>query len=212
MEVALRGRYTYILMIALFAKLCFFSSCGKETKSAVDFTYDPEVIPQISTDSVTTLISDSGIIRYKVITKTWDMYEDAKEKFWFFPNGLYLEQFDSLFNVVMSVKSDTGWRYISKDLWKLKGNVHIVNYESNFTYISEEFFWNMQKKVIYSDSLVYIEQPGKLTEYGMSFFSDQALQNPIFRDVGRYPGRKSQITIEENEQQPTDNDTEENTE
>lgn len=58
---------------------------------------DPHKVPSLSSFDVTTLISDSGITRYRIKAKEWLMFENAKEPYWLFPQGIYVEKFDENF-------------------------------------------------------------------------------------------------------------------
>jgi hypothetical protein len=71
-------------------------------------------------DSIVTLISDSGRIRYKVITATWLIYDQAPDPYWFFPEKIYFERFDDSMRIESIVKSDTARYYTKRKLWELK--------------------------------------------------------------------------------------------
>lgn len=141
----------------------FFLSCKEENKDAVSFKYDPELVPMLSTDSVTMLISDSGLIRYKMISKTWDVYEEAKDPYWLFPEKIYLEQYDTAFAVVAIIKADSAWNFTRRKLWQLRGHVYIRN-KKNETFTGEELFWDERTQKVYSNKKLIIDSPeeGKL--------------------------------------------------
>ena len=52
-----------------------------------------EQLPVLITDSVTTLISDSGITRYRIEALQWLIYDKTDTPYQEFPKGIYLEQF-----------------------------------------------------------------------------------------------------------------------
>ncbi|NDW10661.1 LPS export ABC transporter periplasmic protein LptC [Dysgonomonas sp. 520] len=150
------------------------SGCKKEKEDLATLIFDSETVPMIDSDSVTTLISDSGLIRYKLVTKTWQFFEKSKDPHWYFPDGFYVEQFDSLFHIEVSIKSDTAWRYTNKQIWKLKGNVFIKNIIDE-TFSSEELFWDEKKEKIYSDKYIKIVRPNKGLVQGLGFESNQSM-------------------------------------
>ncbi|WP_185152998.1 LPS export ABC transporter periplasmic protein LptC [Dysgonomonas sp. 216] len=152
----------------------FFISCGGDNTNYVDVPFDKETIPSMAVDSVTELISDSGLIRYKVITKTWLFFEEVSEPYWYFPNGLYVEKFDTAFNIETTIIADTVWNFKSKRLWKLKGNVFVRN-SKNETFFTHEMFWDERLGRIYSDKYIEINQPEKLTLKGIGFVSNQSM-------------------------------------
>ncbi|MDR1881852.1 MAG: LPS export ABC transporter periplasmic protein LptC [Prevotella sp.] len=188
-----------VVAISLSAMLFFFASCKKETGSGVDFKYDRDVTPSMHTDSVRMLISDSGLIKYKMITKTWDVFDEAKDPRWFFPQGLYLEQFDTAFAVVVTVKADTAWYYTRRKLWRLKEHVFVRNILGE-TFSGDELFWNQQEQKIYSEKLVEINRPGKSVLVARGLVANQQMTEYEFMEVGESEGKKTLIYVNEDEE------------
>ncbi|MFR9166475.1 MAG: LPS export ABC transporter periplasmic protein LptC [Dysgonomonas sp.] len=169
------------LIVFLLFLFIAFSACNKEKKEYVDTPFDREKLPSMATDSVTELISDSGLIKYKMIADKWLVFDNAADPYWFFPEGIYLEQFDTTFQIEAVLKADTAWNYTQKKLWKLKGHVFIYN-TLNETFKSEELFWNERTGQVYSDKYIEIVRPEKLTLKGIGFESNQQMTNyRIFR-------------------------------
>lgn len=184
----------------MFVVMLFFVSCKEESKNAIDLNYDPETVPSLNTDSVTMLVSDSGVIRYKVISKTWEIFDKAKDPHWRFPHGFYFEQLDTTFNVVTTVKSDTAWNYTNKKLWKFRGHVFIHNRVGE-TFSSEELFWDERQQKVYSKEYVEVVRPEKMTLKGTGGFeANQNMTEYKFKNV-----KDSPITYNENEENNTDN-------
>ena len=107
--------------------LLSFSSCGGKKNTLGDAITERDSLPVMNTLGVTTLISDSGVTRYRVNTEEWTVYDRKKPSYWAFEKGVYLEQFDSIFNIEASIKADTAYYYDKQKLWKLIGNVDIQN-------------------------------------------------------------------------------------
>lgn len=157
----------------------FFMSCGDEVKDPVTFAYDVETVPIMSTDSVTMLISDSGVVRYKVIAKTWDVYEEAKDPHWLFPDKLYLEQYDSIFTVNAIIKADSAWNFTRRKLWQLRGNVFIRNKKGE-TFTGEELFWDERTQKVYSNKKLIIDSPEEGRLPASRFEANQQMTNYKF--------------------------------
>lgn len=208
----LRQKILFFIIIIIFSIPFFFASCKDGSKSAVDFEYNPEIIPMINTDSVAAQISDSGIVKYKVLTKTWEMFEEAKDKHWYFPDGIYLEQFDTLFNVIISVKADTAWNFLNQKLWRLRGNVYIQNHQTKDAYSSPEFYWNQQDRTIYSDSVVTIDMPGRTLINATKFSSDEQLTRAVFVGMGELSSRGKGLIYVNEDKENQDEANEENEE
>lgn len=156
--------------------LALFSSCSEEKQETVNMKFDVETIPMMDTDSLTMLISDSGLIRYKVIAETWQFFERAKDPHWYFPKGMYVEQFDTLFRVDARLKADTVWNFTQRKLWRLKGHVYVVNSKGE-TFKSDELFWDERSQKVYTDKYIEIQKPGELMLKGKGLTSNQQMTN-----------------------------------
>lgn len=188
-----------VVTVLLSVMAFFFISCKEEVKSTVDLHYDADKVPSLNTDSVTMLISDSGLIRYKVIAKTWEIFDRAKDPHWFFPDGLYVEQFDTIFSIVATVKADTAWNFTSKKLWQLRGHVVIRN-KLGETFSSEELFWDQRQQKVYSKKYVEVFRPDKMTLHGMGGFeANQQMTEYRFWNV-----KDSPITYNEDQEANAD--------
>jgi LPS export ABC transporter protein LptC len=174
----------YIPAVLMSVVILSFVSCKDEPKNTIELNYDAEKIPSLNTDSVTMLISDSGLIRYKLITKTWEVFDKAKDSHWRFPDGFYGEQFDTTFNVVATIKSDTAWNYTNRKIWKWTGHVVIHN-KLNETFKSEELFWDERQQKVYSNKYVEVYRPDKMTLKGTGGFeANQQMTEYKFKNVG----------------------------
>ena len=172
--------------------LFLYAACSSSDKDLIDINYDPETTPSMNTDSVITLISDSGITRYKLETDNWQVFDKAKDPYWYFPEGIYLERFDSLFQVEATILADSAWNYTDKRLWRLKGNVDIRNMEGEM-FLSDELFWDQKEEKVYSDKYIEIKQ-GETELKGYGFESNQEMtEYRIFRPHdGRIPFREEE--------------------
>ena len=194
-----------IVFIAI-VMLFFYSACSSKDSGAIDIAYNPETTPSMVTDSVITLISDSGITRYKLIADIWEVYDKAEDPYWYFPEGIYLERFDSLFQIEAKILADTAWNYTDRKVWRLKGNVDIRNMEGEM-FLSEELFWDQEKQTVYSDKYIQIKR-GDTELKGYGFESNQEMtEYRIFRPHdGRIPFREN---IESTEPSDEKNNNEE---
>ncbi len=166
--------------------LCALVSCGGEKKEIVDVGFDPDSSYTMKATQIVTMVSDSGITRYKVVTAEWLMFDEAEEPYWFFPQKVHLEKFDSLFRVEASVDADTAYYYRERELWKLSGNVRVKNIEGE-QFETALLFWDDQGKKIYSDRFIRITK-GDFVNTGMGFESNLTLtQYRIFKAGAEIP-------------------------
>lgn len=155
--------------------LLFLVSCKDKNENLVAITYDPEVVPSMVTESFTTLISDSGVTKYKLIADKWEVFDKAKEPFQYFPSGIYFERFTPDFEIEATVIADTAWYYTEKELWYLKSNVRVKNMQGD-EFDSEELYWDGKKGRVYSDSYIEIRR-GEMRTKGYGFESNETMTN-----------------------------------
>ena len=166
--------------------LLFTASCGSDVKEVVHDKFDPETSFTLRTTEVSMLISDSGITRYRIIAKDWLMYDKATEPYWYFPEGIYVEKFDTLFNTEASIKSDTAYNYVKKKLLKFIGNVKVENLEGK-KFETSLLFYDQDRDRIYSDQYIRIEEGDKIiTGYGFESNQDMS-KYTIFNSAGTFP-------------------------
>ena len=180
---------TTIVWIVVMLLLCN-TSCNKEKKEVVDVSFDPETTYTLRTTEVSTLISDSGITRYRLNAKEWLVFGKAKDPYWYFPKGIYVEKFDTLFQSEASIQADTAYNYEKKSLWKLVGNVKIESLEGT-RFETSLLYWDQKEEKIYSDKYIRIEEEDKVIT-GIGFESNQDMsQYKIFDSQGVFPVSES---------------------
>ena len=174
---------TFAVVVML---LLFMASCGKENKEVVEVTFDPENTYTLRTTDVSSLISDSGITRYRMNAKEGLVFGKAKEPYSYFPQGVYVEKFDSLFNVEASVKADTAYYWDKKGLYKLIGHVSILSQEGKKLDTSILYF-DQKEDQIYTDEYFELEEGDKIIT-GIGFKSNQNMTKyKIFNSQGTFP-------------------------
>ena len=124
------------------------------------------------TRDVSSLISDSGVTKYKLESPVWYTYSEPEAK-WYFPKGLYVEQFDTLFTIKASIKADTAFYYQDKKLWELIGNVEVLSREGQ-RYYGHSLYWDEEKAEVYShEHTTIVPSTGQLIESKYGFKSNQ---------------------------------------
>ena len=160
--------------------LLFTASCNGDNKEVVVVAFDPETTYTLRTTDYTTQFSDSGITRYRAIAKEFLKFDKAKEPFSYFPEGIYVEKFDTLFNIEASLKADTAYNYEKKGLWK--------KFETSL------LFWDQKEEKVYSDKYIRIQEDDKIIT-GIGFESNQNMtQYKIFNSQGVFPVSESVTT------------------
>lgn len=172
-------KYRYLIRNVVVLLITFSSiigtqlSCTSKKQEMGQAIVERDSMPVLDTRGVMSLISDSGVIRYRINTDEWLVYDRKSPSYWAFEKGLYVEKFDSLFKVEASIKADTAYYYDKRKLWKLIGNVHVQNLKGE-KFDTELLYWDQTKKKVYSDKRVRIEQPDQII-YAVGFESNEQM-------------------------------------
>lgn len=78
------------------------------------------------THDVQTVISDSGRTRYRITTKLWQMFEEAKKPHWVFPNGVQADELDTQYRTVASLICDSAYYDQPARRWTAVGHVRLT--------------------------------------------------------------------------------------
>ena len=122
---------------------------------------------------VNTLISDSGIIKYRIIAERWDVNQARRVSRWTFDKGLFLEQFDQKLHINSYILCDTAYYYDQRRIWELRGRVRVLT-KDGLRYTGEELFWDENKHELWSNVYSHLVTPERTLE-GTYFRSDERM-------------------------------------
>ena len=163
-----------ILLLAVYA-------CKDDSTSVVNHATNPEVVPTMTTTDVQTVISDSGLTRYRIVSPLWNMFEEAKQPHWTFPKGITCEELDNNYNPVSTIKCDSAYFDKLSSLWTLTGNVSINNANGDIV-LTDELMWNQHEHRLFSNAFIHIEKQGRIIE-GYGYESNERLTTYQLRQV-----------------------------
>ena len=147
-------------------------SCSTDQPPMAPAIHLRDSIPVMTTYGVSKLISDSGVIRYKIVTEEWSVYDRTSPSKQTFMKGLLLEKFNQKFHVEMYITADTAYWY-DQNLWELRGRVCVWN-GNGTVFNSELLFWNMTRHEFYSNKYSHLVTPDREVE-GNSFHSNEQM-------------------------------------
>lgn len=154
--------------------LCaIFFSCTQEKEHTAPAINPRDSVSLMTTYGVNTLISDSGVMKYRIVTEKWEVNEVRNPSRWIFERGLFLEQFDEQFHVQAYIQCDTAYYYDKNKLWELKGRVR-VRTQDGLHFSSEELYWNQNLHELYSNKFSRLVTPDRELQ-GAYFRSDEKL-------------------------------------
>ena len=180
-----------VVVVMLFLSV----ACRGRKEPLTDAITCRDSVPVMVTRDVSTYISDSGVVRYKIVTDEWQVYDRLDPSRWSFEQGIYLEKFDDSLCIDAVIVADTAYFYDKQELWELRGNVHIEN-EQDEEFDTELLFWDQKRKTVYSDLYIRIRQQRRIIT-GTGFHSNQ--------DFTRYTIKQTQgiFPIKEESMQAT---------
>ena len=176
--------------------------CNEAQEHTAPAIYDRDSVSMMTSYGVNTLISDSGVIKYRIVTERWDVNTVKNPSRWTFEKGVFFEQFDEKFHVEAYIQSDTAWYYDQKKLWHLRGRVRIRNI-NGLIYESEELFWDGITHEIYSYAFSKVTTPERNME-GTYFLSDEHMRHyTVSNSKGSFT--REDMTGEKEDEQTTQN-------
>ena len=191
-----------IIFCSLFLAFVLLVACEQPREHTAPAIHERDSVSMMTTYGVNTLISDSGVIKYRIITERWDVNTIKQPSRWTFERGVFLEQFDEKFHIEGYIFADTAWYYDQKKLWELRGRVRIRN-NNGLVFRSEELFWDGINHEFYSYKYSKVVTPERELE-GTYFRSDEQMRHYV---VTNSTGSFQSTDLEpEEEEQPKDKD------
>ncbi len=176
----------HIAAAAFVAAICLLS-CTEKLDSVPSMERSKR--PSLHAMDVQTLVSDSGVVRYRVNTKEWFVYDKAEEPYWDFPVGLRLERFDPQKNVDAEIQSNYAIYKTEPKLWDLRDSVKAMNLEGE-RFECDQLFWDEKAERVYSNGRIKITQKDRVI-YGKGFDSNQTLTKYTIKNPeGIFPVRE----------------------
>lgn len=168
--ISFHKRIGHIAAASIVAAICLLS-CTKDNDLVPAIERSKR--PSLHALDVQTLVSDSGVVRYRVNTKEWYVYDKAEKPYWDFPNGLRLERFNPEKKVDAEIQSKYAIYLTEEKLWDLRDSVNAVNLEGEH-FECDQLFWDEKAERIYSNGKIKITQKERII-YGKGFDSNQTL-------------------------------------
>lgn len=169
------------------------SACGSEAPPLGQTVENRDSASVMSTYGVSKLISDSGVIKYKIIAEEWCIYDRTLPPRQEFLKGIFLEQYNEAFQPVIHITADTAYCY-NQNLWELRGRVLIKNHENGTVFRTEELYWDMREHTIYSNKHMKIVTPDREIEGDRFVSNEEMTKYHVSQSRGSIPVPKENKT------------------
>lgn len=185
--------YIILIMYALLALACE----GEQGHSAPAID-DNDSLPFMHATGVSTLISDSGVVRYKLVAEEWDIYNQQQPPTWSFMKGAFIQRFDHQMHVDLYGQADTVY-YRQQHLWEMRGRVSIRNAEG-LVVRTEELFYDEQEHRMWSNVFTRLTTPDRDIEGDTFRAKDDMTEYYITNSKGSFPMNKDKEEESQNAQ------------
>ena len=165
----------YTFFICLLFMSYAFVSCSEEREHTAPAIHTRDSVPVMTTYGVNTLVSDSGVIKYRIVTERWEVNENRNPSRWTFNKGILLTQFDLKKHVVGYVQCDTAVYFDKDRRWELRGQVRILT-SQGVAFYSNELYWDERNHQMWSYTYSHVKTPDKELQ-GNWFRSDEQMTN-----------------------------------
>lgn len=162
------------IAILLVGIAMLFFSCVNKIEKIKEFSA-AEKLPGMEAEVFEMLYSDSAIIRFKLTAPKLIRYDQEKEPFTEFPDGITIEKYNNQMKIVSRITANYARHLEKEDKWLAKNNVVAVN-EQGDSLKTEELIWDEKNGKIYSDQFVKIIRQDQVIN-GIGMESDQNLEN-----------------------------------
>lgn len=153
------------------------ASCEEQKEHTAAAIRDRDSVSVMTSYGVNTLISDSGVIKYRIVTERWDINQVRNPQRWTFDKGVFLEQFDENFHVQSYIQADTAYYFNEQRLWELRSRVRILT-KDGVQFSSEQLFWDENKHELYSHVFSHLVTPTRDLR-GSYFRSDEKMTHYV---------------------------------
>ena len=93
--------------LTVFLLMFLFVSCQEQKEHTAPAINEKDSVAIMTSYGVNTLISDSGVIKYRIVAERWEVNEKVNPSRWIMDKGVFMTQFDEKFHVQSYIQSDT---------------------------------------------------------------------------------------------------------
>lgn len=163
-------------LIIVLGFIAFLCACSAEKEHMAEAVSGKDSTTFMTANGVSTLISDSGVIRYKLVAEDWQIHTNTMPMTWKFFHGFFMERYDQTHKADLYVQADTAYLH-RQELWELRGRVIVKNLQGTL-FLTEELYWDMGKREMYNNVPMDIYMPDREL-HGTKFRSNEAMTDYV---------------------------------
>jgi len=164
-----------IIIPAFAGIIMLFTSCVRNDIEKINEITSEIDAPTMAVSNTEIIFSKNGLVEVRLISKQINRYMDLEEPYTEFPEGLYVEFYDSTQTVTSFIKANYCIYDETEELWTAENDVVSVSEEGD-TLNTEYLVWDQNKRKIYSDRYVRITNEDGIL-HGKGFEANQDLSD-----------------------------------
>ncbi|SFU10004.1 LPS export ABC transporter protein LptC [Algoriphagus locisalis] len=168
--------------------MCFLfinSSCREDVDASLLEMYEG---PTNMSTNFHLIQSDSAIVRSEIKAPKQLEFANGNMEF---PEGIEIQIFEKDGQLSTTLRADRGYLFKQENIFKGDGNVQVHNLIKDQKLQSEELFWEPNKKKIYTEKFVRVQEGGTFF-YGSGMEADDTFTKYSLKNI-----RDSQLPISE---------------
>lgn len=164
------------IRLGILLLITLFVSCREDVdKDQMEFYEGPM---RISHD-IELLHSDSAMVVIKLVAAKQLVFKNGDTQF---PEGILINFYNKDGELSSTIRADKGFHERRTNLYRGEGDVRVHNITKEQKLSSEELFWDPNKKIIYTDKFVTVEEPNRLIK-GTGMEADEGFNSYRFDKV-----------------------------
>lgn len=184
-----------IPLFSLYIIIGIATACTTRQQSTAPAVNPNDSLAFMTSRGINSLVSDSGVLRYKIVAEQWDIYNTTQPATWKFMQGLLMQRFGQDKHVDLYIQADTAY-FHRQNLWELRGRVEVRNIQGT-VFRTSELFYDLQKHEFWSNQFMRITTPDRELQ-GTTFRSDEQMTNYfVSNSAGHVPMKDTQGTAGE---------------
>ncbi len=165
-------KYSKFLIVWLVAAVLLVS-CEEQKEHTAPAIHDRDSVSMMTSYGVNTLISDSGVIKYRIVAERWEVNTVRNPSRCIVEKGLLFPKVAETVPVQSYIPCDTPYYYDQKRLWELRSRVSILT-KDGLRFTSQQLFWDETNHELYSHVHSKLVTPERTLE-GSYFRSDERM-------------------------------------
>lgn len=179
-----------IPLFSLYIIIGVITACTTRQQSTAPAVDPNDSLAFMASRGINSLVSDSGVLRYKIVAEQWDIYNTTQPATWKFMQGLLMQRFGQDKHVDLYVQADTAY-FHRQNLWELRGRVEVRNIQGT-VFRTSELFYDLQLHEFWSHRFMRITTPDRELQ-GTDFRSDEQMTNYfVSNSSGHLPMKDTQ--------------------